>query len=257
MPTTYDVKIYLNNTGEMIGMVSIQKLDIPLSSIRYNVECYLSTHYRAGLFCFMKDKSLVAIDTESRLTVGQICINQNNTYSIFVHCTDNQAYPSLSTYHYTPSYQPMPILSQPRPSPSYLFGQNSVLLNDTVNYLNETPPPNEMPLQRTLREARASGKIDEILNQPMTAIQDIGMDDAPRDLVSRNSSFFPLGSWENLYSGNGSMIFPMSRPGSNIINLTGSNLSIEYKDANFAYEDILNRFREREYDDADKGAPSI
>ena len=42
-----------------------------------------------------------------------------------------------------------------------------------------------------------------------------------------------------------------------MINPAGSNLSMDYKDSNFAYEDILNKFREREYDDADKGAPSV
>ena len=37
----------------------------------------------------------------------------------------------------------------------------------------------------------------------------------------------------------------------------GSNLSMDFKDSNFAYEDILNKLRERDYDDTDKGAPSM
>lgn len=240
----------------MIGVLPIQNLDIPLSKIRLSVDRYLSPHFWGSTYCFVKDKSLVALETESHLSVAQICINQNNVYSIFIHRVENQAFPSLSTFTYTPSYQPMPMFSQPRPS-SYIPAQSSILPNEAVNYLNEPPSLNETPLQRTLREVKASGKMDELLNQPMGAMLDFGMDDAPRDLVSRNSSFFPFGSWENLYSGNGSMIFSMSRPGSIVINPAGSNLSMDYKDSNFAYEDILNKFREREYDDADKGAPSV
>ena len=241
----------------MIGVLPIEKLDIPLLTIRSSVDWYLSSHFRGSKFYFVKDKSLVTLETESHLSVAQICINQNNIYSIYIHRVDNQAFPSLSTFPYHPSYQSVSVLPQPRPSSTYIPTQTSAFSNEPVNYFNEPPPLNETPLQRALREAKASGKMDEIFNQPMTTIPDFGMDDAPREMVSRNSSFFPFGSWENMYSGNGSMIFSMSRPGSIVINPAGSNLSMDFKDSNFAYEDILTKLRERDYDDTDKGAPSM
>lgn len=241
----------------MIGVLPIEKLDIPLLTIRSSVDWYLSSHFRGSNFYFVKDKSLVTLETESHLSVAQICINQNNIYSIYIHRVDNQAFPSLSTFPYHPSYQSVSVLPQPRPSPTYIPTQTAAFSNEPVNYFNEPAPLNETPLQRALREAKASGKIDEIISQPMTTIPDFGMDDAPREMVSRNSSFFPFGSWENMYSGNGSMIFSMSRPGSIVINPAGSNLSMDFKDSNFAYEDILNKLRERDYDDTDKGAPSV
>ena len=118
---------------------------------------------------------------------------------------------------------------------------------------------NENPLQRLLREAKASGRIEELANQPITSNAELGLDDTPRDLASRNNSALRFGSYENVYSRNGSMLFPPgSRPGSMLFNPLGSNASLDFRETpNPLLEELVNRLHDGEYDDIDKGAPSL
>ena len=118
---------------------------------------------------------------------------------------------------------------------------------------------NENALQRLLREAKANGQVDEIASHPLPSNADLGLDDAPRELASRNNSNLRFGSYENLYSRNGSMVFPTSsRPGSMVFNPLGSNVSLDFREAsNPMMEELMNRMHDGEYDDIDKGAPAL
>lgn len=257
-PPHYAINIVLNNTGDAIGVLTIQKLDVPLSLIRPIVYRYLTSYLPESSFCFMKDSSLVSLEDESMLSVAQICITQGGVSSLFIHRVETQVYPSVSSLHYQPSYPSIPVVAGTHPSSSYVPNQPSVVPNEVLSYANELPNPNETAMQRFLREAKASGKIDEMLNQPIPPAAELGLDDTPRELVPRNSSFFPYNSMENLYSGNGSMLFASSRHGSILFNPVGSNLSLDLKDSNFVmFEDIINRLHDGEYDDTDKGAPTL
>ena len=118
---------------------------------------------------------------------------------------------------------------------------------------------NENALQRLLREAKANGQVDEIASQPVPSNADLGLDDTPRELASRNNSNLRFGSYENMYSRNGSMIFPTSsRPGSMVFNPLGSNVSLDFREtSNPMMEELMNRLHEGELDDIDKGAPAL
>lgn len=118
---------------------------------------------------------------------------------------------------------------------------------------------NENALQRLLREAKANGQVDEIASHPLPSNADLGLDDAPRELASRNNSNLRFGSYENLYSRNGSMVFPTSsRPGSMVFNPLGSNVSLDFREtSNPMMEELMNRMHDGEYDDIDKGAPAL
>ena len=148
----------------------------------------------------------------------------------------------------------------PQSQPSLLpQSQSSLLLptNNSDSYSHDGlwNSVNDTPLQKLLREATTSGRVDAILNQANLNSNDFVFDDRPRELHSRGSSYTHVGSIDNIYSRPSSMIFPPnSIPGSMTFNYFGSNTSIDNLSG---YDDIMNKLRSMQDDDLDKGAPSL
>ena len=163
-----------------------------------------------------------------------------------------QSQPSL-----IPQSQPSLI---PQSQPSLLpQSQSSLLLptNNSDSYSHDGlwNSVNDTPLQKLLREATTSGRVDAILNQANFNSNDFVFDDRPRELHSRGNSYTHVGSIDNIYSRPSSMIFPPnSIPGSMTFNYFGSNTSIDNLSG---YDDIMNKLRSMQDDDLDKGAPSL
>ena len=163
-----------------------------------------------------------------------------------------QSQPSL-----IPQSQPALI---PQSQPSLLpQSQSSLLLptNNSDSYSHDGlwNSVNDTPLQKLLREATTSGRVDAILNQANLNSNDFVFDDRPRELHSRGNSYTHVGSIDNIYSRPSSMIFPPnSIPGSMTFNYFGSNTSIDNLSG---YDDIMNKLRSMQDDDLDKGAPSL
>ena len=137
--------------------------------------------------------------------------------------------------------------------------QSSLLLpttnSDTFSHDSIWNSVNDTPLQKLLREATTSGRVDAILNQASLNPNDFVFDDRPRELHSRGSSYTHVGSIDNFYSRPNSMIFPPnSIPGSMTFNYFGSNTSMDNLSG---YDDIVNKLRSMQDDDLDKGAPSL
>ena len=148
----------------------------------------------------------------------------------------------------------------PQSQPSLLpQSQSSLLLptNNSDSYSHDGlwNSVNDTPLQKLLREATTSGRVDAILNQANFNSNDFVFDDRPRELHSRGNSYTHVGSIDNIYSRPSSMIFPPnSIPGSMTFNYFGSNTSIDNLSG---YDDIMNKLRSMQDDDLDKGAPSL
>ena len=148
----------------------------------------------------------------------------------------------------------------PQSQPSLLpQSQSSLLLptNNSDSYSHDGlwNSVNDTPLQKLLREATTSGRVDAILNQANLNSNDFVFDDRPRELHSRGNSYTHVGSIDNIYSRPSSMIFPPnSIPGSMTFNYFGSNTSIDNLSG---YDDIMNKLRSMQDDDLDKGAPSL
>ena len=148
----------------------------------------------------------------------------------------------------------------PQSQPSLLpQSQSSLLLptNNSDSYSHDGlwNSVNDTPLQKLLREATTSGRVDAILNQANLNSNDFVFDDRPRELHSRGNSYTHVGSIDNFYSRPNSMIFPPnSIPGSMTFNYFGSNTSMDNLSG---YDDIMNKLRSMQDDDLDKGAPSL
>ena len=282
------VLLVLENDSRELDSIQVSSTDVAIRILRPYIVQILYKYGVVSEFLFLRNGICIEFEKEVVTPLNSIItvINGVNRMVIRAIKQAQPVYPALYSDYSQFSFpynkngylslqpmnvQPVPLMQQaadvPQSSVHPTQPQSSVPAQQQS--LTQPPPQgsergweyygNENPLQRLLREAKASGRIEELANQPITSNAELGLDDTPRDLASRNNSALRFGSYENVYSRNGSMLFPPgSRPGSMLFNPLGSNASLDFRETpNPLLEELVNRLHDGEYDDIDKGAPSL
>lgn len=282
------VLLVLENDSRELDSIQVSSTDVAIRILRPYIVQILYKYGVVSEFLFLRNGICIEFEKEVVTPLNSIITVINGVNSMVIRAIKQAqpVYPALYSDYSQFSFpynkngylslqpmnvQPVPLMQQaadvPQSSVHPTQPQSSVPAQQQS--LTQPPPQgsergweyygNENPLQRLLREAKASGRIEELANQPITSNAELGLDDTPRDLASRNNSALRFGSYENVYSRNGSMLFPPgSRPGSMLFNPLGSNASLDFRETpNPLLEELVNRLHDGEYDDIDKGAPSL
>lgn len=239
---------------------------ITLSSVRPFINQLLSRIEGSSDFLFIHGGRNIPFEQENQVYLHEINRLVNNILEIDIvnvaptvplyqpyREMSNHLVPDLIGIQHTPIQTPIPSVPLqgmvPNPPPPI-----------PTSTVHESYPrdngwnPNENPVQRMIREANASGRMETVMNQTQTVPNEFMFDDAPRELHSRGNSYNQMGSVDNFFSRPGSMIFPpTSRQGSMMFNYFGSNLSMDNRNP---YDDLVSKLRSID-DDFDKGAPSL
>ena len=286
------VLLVLENDSRELDSIQVSSTDVAIRILRPYIVQILYKYGVVSEFLFLRNGICIEFEKEVVTPLNSIITVINGVNSMVIRAIKQAqpVYPALYSDYSQFSFpynkngylslqpmnvQPVPLMQQaadvPQSSGHPIQPQSSVPAQQQSLTQSLTQPPpqgsergweyygNENPLQRLLREAKASGRIEELANQPITSNAELGLDDTPRDLASRNNSALRFGSYENVYSRNGSMLFPPgSRPGSMLFNPLGSNASLDFRETpNPLLEELVNRLHDGEYDDIDKGAPSL
>lgn len=284
------VLLVLENDSRELDSIQVSSTDVAIRILRPYIVQILYKYGVVSEFLFLRNGICIEFEKEVVTPLNSIITVINGVNSMVIRAIKQAqpVYPALYSDYSQFSFpynkngylslqpmnvQPVPLMQQaadvPQSSVHPTQPQSSVPAQQQSLPQPQPQPQgsergweyygNENPLQRLLREAKASGRIEELANQPITSNAELGLDDTPRDLASRNNSALRFGSYENVYSRNGSMLFPPgSRPGSMLFNPLGSNASLDFRETpNPLLEELVNRLHDGEYDDIDKGAPSL
>lgn len=239
-----------------MGSLCIQSNIVSLSSIRPHVSQLLSQIEENTEFMFNRNGIPIPSEQENQVFLSEVISMVNNFAQISVTVINRSILPVFQPYRDAPGVPGVP--TAPHLPHLPLQGMNSIppAMPDSFTHDRSwSPIPGDTPVQRILREASATGRLDAILNQGIPVHNDFLFDDGPRELHSRGNSYTQMGSFDNFFSRPGSMIFPpTSRQGSLVFNFLGSNLSM---DNHNPYDDLVSKLRNLDDCDFDKGAPSM
>lgn len=258
------------NQNRTIGNLYVHSNVITLSSVRPFITQLLSRIEGSNDFMFIHGGRNIPFEQETQIYLHEISRLVNNALEINIvnvapsiplyqpyREIPNHLVPDLIGIQHTTIQAPIPAVPLqgmvPNPPPPPIPASTVPESYPRDNGWN--PIPNENPVQRMIREANASGRMEMMVNQTQTVPNEFMFDDAPRELHSRGNSYNQMGSMENFFSRPGSMIFPpSSRQGSMMFNYFGSNLSMDNRNP---CDDLVSKLRTIDDDDFDKGAPSL